>query len=322
MILLFNEQTFAQDFRELLGFVDADINFTSVKSDLTSATREMIDFVGQSTYDRWVLLFEKDNRSASENDQLLLMRYPIAMNTYRLVAPAKDLQHTNQGRLMRTDDQQSRPFEWMIERNNEANERKYYRAVDQLLDFLFQDADFKQTEAYKNIRKYFVCTTADFEEYFPIHSRLLLMKLSPGLRQAEQRHIAPLLGTEKFDALKALHLAGSAIPNEDQNLFDLIKEFAVYWSLHWAMPRLSINLLPEGILQRYTGERETVRSTKVPEGLQTQHASAKFKEDAMEIFSRIENEMTRLVSPPADPHQDEEDDGFRLFNDDDKFVTT
>tara|TARA_B100002049_G_scaffold190165_1_gene147106 strand:- start:10589 stop:11557 length:969 start_codon:yes stop_codon:yes gene_type:complete len=322
MILLFKEETFAQEFRELLGFVDADINFKSVKSDLTSATREMIDFVGKPTYDRWVTLFEKENRSAAENDQLLLMRYPIAMNTYRLVAPSKDLQHTNQGRMLRTDDQQARPFEWMIERNNEANERKYYRAVDQLLDFLFDDTNFKQTIQYKTIRKYFVCTTADFEEYFPIHSRLLLMKLSPGLRQAEQRHIKPVLGTEKFDGLKALHLAGTAIPNEDQDLFDLIKEFAVYWSLHWAMPRLSVNLLPEGILQRYTSERESIRSTKVPEGLQTQHASTKFKEDAMEILSRIESEMTRLVTPPEDPHQDEEDDGFRLFDDDDNFAST
>jgi hypothetical protein len=138
MELLFKEETFSQEFRELLGFVDADINFQSVKSDLISATREMIGFIGQATYDRWLVLFKKQDLDSSERDQLHLLRYPIAMNTYRLVAPSKDLQHTSQGRLMRTDDQQARPFQWMIDANNDANERKYYRSVDQLLEFLFK----------------------------------------------------------------------------------------------------------------------------------------------------------------------------------------
>jgi len=153
MKLLFTPETFSQDFRELLGFVDADINFTSVKSDLTSATREIITLIGQTTYDRWIALFEKENRTAEENEQLHLMRYPVAMNTYRLLAPSKDLQHTNQGRLMRTDDQQARPFQWMIDANNEANERKYYRAVDQLFEYLFADSAFKETLEYKEVKK-------------------------------------------------------------------------------------------------------------------------------------------------------------------------
>ena len=322
MELLFKEETFSQDFRELLGFVDADINFHSVKSDLISATREMIGFIGQATYDRWLVLFKKQDLDSSERDQLHLLRYPIAINTYRLVAPSKDLQHTSQGRLMRTDDQQARPFQWMIDANNEANERKYYRSVDQLLDYLFLDDDFKTTSNYKEIRKFFVCSTADFEEYFPIHSRLLLIKLGPGLRQAEQRYIKPVLGADKFDAFKAVHLAGTSVSNENQLLFDLVKEFCVYWSLHWAMPRLTINLLPEGILQKFTSDRNNTKASKTPEGLQIQYAGQKFKEDAMAIIANIESQITKLLAPSADLHIEEEQDGFRLFNDDDKFAST
>lgn len=342
MKLLFTPETFSQDFKELLGFVDADINFTSVKSDLTSATREIITLIGQTTYDRWITLFEKETRTAEENEQLHLMRYPVAMNTYCLLAPSKDLQHTNAGRLMRTDDQQARPFQWMIDANNEANERKYYRAVDQLLEYLFADSAFKETAEYKEVKKYFVSTTADFEEYFSIHSRLILVKLGPGFRQAQKRHLKPVLGVELYNEIEKAHLEGPAAgeelpvllpisfgetPTAAQQkiyfqIYDLVKEFCVYWSLHWAMPRLAVNLLPEGILQRYTSERETTRASKVPEGLQSQHASNLFKRDALAALSEIESLVTALYPPVIDPHQDEEEDGFRKFNDDDKFVTT
>ena len=342
MILLFKEETFSEEFRELLGFVDADISFRSIKSDLTSATREIIKLIGQTTYDRWVTLFEKENRSAEEEEQLHLMRYPIAMNTYRLVAPSKDLQHTNQGRMMRTDDHQARPFQWMINANNAANERKYYRAVDELLEFLFEDPTFRQTVEYKEVKKYFVSTTSDFEEYFSIHSRLILVKLGPGFRQAQRKHLKPVLGVELYNEIEKAHLEGPAAgeelpvllpisfgetPTSEQKkiyfeIYDLVKEFCVYWSLHWAMPRLSVNLLPEGILQRYTSERETTQASKVPEGLQAQHASSLFKQDAMTALSEIESLVTALYPPVVDPHQEEEDDGFRLFNGDDKFVST
>lgn len=342
MELLFKEETFSQDFRELLGFVDADINFKSVKSDLTSATREMIGFIGQTTYDRWIVLFNKEERSASEEDQLHLLRYPIAMNTYRLLAPSKDLQHTNQGRMMRMDDGEARPFQWMIDANNEANERKYFRAVDQLLDYLFEDSAFKETQEYKEIKKYFVSTTADFEEYFPIHSRLMLVRLGPGFRQAQKRHILAVLGNELYDAITKAHIEGPASgeelpvllplsflesPTAAQSklyyeIYDKVKEFCVYWSLHWAMSRLTITLLPDGILQRYTSERETTRSSKVPEGLQTQHAGAMFKKDAMTAIAELETMVTAFYPPVVDPYQDEEEDGFRLFNDDDLFAST
>ena len=51
MRLLFKEQGFSKDFKELLGFVDADMTFRNIKPELRSATKEMIRFIGSDFYD-------------------------------------------------------------------------------------------------------------------------------------------------------------------------------------------------------------------------------------------------------------------------------
>jgi hypothetical protein len=183
----------------------------------------------------------------------------------------------------------------MLDRDNIAMERRYYRALDDMLEYLDENvAAWKETEAYTKTHKLFIRTAAEFDEYFRIDSRLTLLQLEPGIRQCEQNEILPRIGKDRFKALKELVLAGTEIEDEiDLQLLSLIREACAYHSLSWAMMRLSVHLFPEGVLQAYTSDRNTTKASQVPVKSEAEAARQAFASDAQTIYNKIE----KLLQP-------------------------
>lgn len=322
MDLLFKPTGFSKDLKELLGFVDADMNFNSLHSDLRSATKEIIKIIGKPLYETVVTAYKTDPIPADKADLIYHTRYPIAMNAYRLAAPTSDLRHTNNGRLMRVDDNEKSPFEWMIRKDDQNQERKYYRAIDELLNYLEEEnvSGWKSSDAYKKLKTYFVNSTEDFDEYFPINSRLLMLKLMPGIRKAERDYVRRIVGKTKFDELKAAQQSTTGIPEADEPLVELIKEACVYYSLAWAMRRLTVQLFPEGVLQQYVSNK-MLNSKKPQEQMESQAAFQEFTKDAENIFKEIEVLVTPEPTIPT-PTGDEQPLDFDFgFSEDDKFAS-
>ncbi len=331
MKLIFKEDS--AEISELLGFVDADVEINKIRSDLYTATNEIVSLIGQEVYDYVQGLYVAED--ADNKFLIYCVQYPIAVNAWRLYVPSGDLAHTNNGRKMRNDDStgEKSAFEWMINRDNDAMEKRYYKALDTLLDYLDKtnliikpavldpatDAvKWKDTEAFQKTHKLFVRTTADFEESFAIHSRLLLLKLQPGLHICERDEILPRLGKERFDLLKQSVKDPAA--EGDEQLIALIKEACVYSALSWGLRRLRVLLLPEGVLQRYSGERVNSINTKAPEKLEAELAAQSFAADAEKVLKAIESYIK-----PA-PTEDEIKEGKifpnSCFNEDDNFLST
>ena len=61
MNLLFKENNFSQRFRDLTGYADADIPFVKIKPSLESATYEIIELIGETSYDEVEELDDLDN---------------------------------------------------------------------------------------------------------------------------------------------------------------------------------------------------------------------------------------------------------------------
>jgi hypothetical protein len=280
MKLLFTEG--AEEIKALLGFVDADFDNDKIKSQLYTATRELKKLIGSEAYEYFHALYTKptgeEEGSITEEEEYILYnaRYPIALDAVRNYAPLGDLNFTKNGRKMRNDDNQTAAWEWMVNRSDESLEKHFYKSIDTLLEVLddinpiFKPADgetppvkWKNTEAYLKTHRLFVRSTSDFDNYFPISSRLLLLKLQPGLSQCERLDIVPRIGKDKNKELKAALLEPSS--EVDADLLELIKEACVYYALAWGVRRLRVSLLPEGVLQRYSGERVNSKNTKVPE---------------------------------------------------------
>lgn len=293
------------ELKELMGFIDADLKFKNLIPDLITATNDVIDLIGEEVYKKAVEAFNNGVIAGEDKDFVYAVRYPIAVNAYRLFAPTNDVSHTNNGRKQRQDDGEKLPWEWMLDRDNAAMEKRYYRALDDLIKFLDRSkveveltttlySIWANSEAFKATHNLFLRTVSDFDKVFPLQSRLLLIKLAPGISDCEQYEIRPRVGTEKFNALKQALKANTPITDEkDLELIRLIRKASVAYSFAWAMPRLSVQLYPEGVLQHVTSDKATTRGAKPTLKNETQEAAQAWRSD----FNRVIMAIEKLLEP-------------------------
>jgi hypothetical protein len=318
MELLFNKGGAGTDeIKKLLPYVDADLDYDFLEPDIIRTTNDVVDIIGIEVYNAAEPIYQDDPEpNGIEGRFLRAIRYPIAINAYRLFAPTNDLTHTNNGRKMRSDDSEKTPFEWMIDRDNSAQEQRYYRALDDLISFLDklkkhedpQTAEetfetelaglWSESESYKLTHNLFIRTVADFDKFFPIKSRLLLNNLSPGMADCELYEIIPRIKRSKYDELKEKLKSRTAFTDQkDIDLLKLIKQAMVGYAMAWAMPRFSVNLFPEGILQHYTSDQATTRGQKPALNIEPEAARMAFQSDCDRALIQIED----LLAPPAPP---------------------
>lgn len=302
MKLLFQNTTVSTEVKKHLGFLDANTKIKNIMPDIKTATNDVIDIIGRDVYDYATTAYAATptDEESFEYQLIEAIQYPIIVNAYRLYAPSNDLSHTNDGRKMRNEEHEKNAFEWMIDRDNQSHEKRYYRALDDLIHFLDNTTDsnfgttWKNSSSFIQTQKLFVRTTKDFDEYFVIQSRYLLTKLSPGMQTCENREILPRIGQAKFDELKTKLKANTPITDaKDLKLIDLIKEACVCYSLAWAIPRLSINIFPEGVVQSYMSDRNSTRAILPALKLETAHAQQEF----LKSFNKVAIDIENLVKP-------------------------
>jgi len=72
--------------------------------------------------------------------------YMATMRYYRL----NDISHEDMGRKVKIDkENEARPFEWQLARDDRAHLEEYYRALDRLVGALDNDPRFQQTDTWK-----------------------------------------------------------------------------------------------------------------------------------------------------------------------------
>jgi hypothetical protein len=317
-----------KELKSLLGFIDADLNITNLIPDLTTATNDVIDLIGIEVYNKAITLYNDGETAEEDKPFIYSVRYPIAVNAYLLYSPSNDLAHTNNGRKMRQDDNEKGAFQWQIDADNAALEKRYYRALDDCMKFLDRSKITTETptslytiwtasEAFKATHDLFIRTVAEFDKVFPIKSRLLLIKLAPAISDCEQYEIRPRVSVEKINALKLALKSNTAITDaDDLELIRLIQKASVAYSFAWAMPHLSVQLYPEGILQHVTSDRATTRGAKPSLKNETQEARLAWELD----YKRVLKEIEKLLEPPLPVNETINIIPEQIFGD--KFMST
>jgi hypothetical protein len=328
MKLLFNiedEEISADEIKQALGFTDADFSFKNLLPDINSATKEVRKLISPEVY-LHIYDFYKDNIEDDgtyvydyedmESNILRQTRYPILVKAYSLFAPSNDISHSNEGRRARTSENEKLPWQWQIDADNKEQEKRFYRAMDDLIDLLdesmpedyesLSDEDKQATiyfkwinsAAYKELKSLFVNSIDKFNKVFTIESSLLLHKLASGLQECEEFEILSRIGKEKFDQLK------SSEPTEDPKdiqLLKLIHTACVFYSLAWAIPKMSITIFPEGVLQYQVSDRSNTIAKKPAIGNEHEYAMQSFAKSSQLALKLIEELVKPVPEPSADP---------------------
>lgn len=290
MELLFNEQNFSLRFRDLIGYADADIPFVKIKPSIESATYEIIELIGNSSYD------EVKNVDDPEQEYFRLVARAIALKADIIYQPTTNLARTKNGLKNRNDEHTSTPWKWQIDDYQSALLQNYYRHLDALLRYMIKNDKPINQDKY-NTKNLFVSNLETFEQFFDINgSYYMFFKLLPALVECERKEIMP-------------RIKNIETPN-DSLKFE-IKAACVNYAMEWACKRLNFQIFPTGILQ----PNNVSENNSQPSEKMTYAGNAlTFRQD----FEKYILEVEKIVNKEL--NADEAIDVYVSFTADDDFV--
>lgn len=210
MKLLFNKANAGQaEVKALLGFMDADIKYKNLETDIELNTPYLIEFISEPVYEKIAVFYETDqtgNGAEQLKPILKAAQLYILLKAYLDYAANGDIIHSNNGRKIHFGSDQKTPWDWQIMADNASLERRAYKSLDAIIDLLTAAGynEWKDSDQFKASKSLFLPTTNEFHKIYPInHSGQLYYRLVPFMADIEQEIILSILGEEKFLQLKA-----------------------------------------------------------------------------------------------------------------------
>lgn len=199
------------------------------------------------------------------------LQSPIIRHAIRMYYPSSDVDHTETGRKINKDENQSIPWEWQIEKDNANMLELAHRSEESLMEFLFTNQDndplddlWKDSDAANTARGLMINNAADFSKIIFINnSRRVYISLVPLISEVEREIIKPCFLEADYNAIKALILTGvTIIPENETAEAKIIREGLIkklnsaiiplaYYTISDALIQHSCEVMPDGIFQNY-----------------------------------------------------------------------
>lgn len=265
------------ELRELTGSFYANNDFTKVKTDVELETEDIVRLIGKPVYDRASAAYEPSNDpeepgkpkpDATDTDKELLQRVQlaVAMRAAYRYFQSNIVSHDDTGRKVKVDkNNETMAWEWMLDRDDAAHLRKSQRATDRLIDWLDASEinEWKDSDQKKIARKLFVPNTATFQLSYPIdNSGTFYYTVAPFMANIQRTTIRKALGDDYHSLLQAF--VDDNVSEEQEELLLLTQQALSMLTMATALKRLSIQVLPEGVIQQYRGERSNGNASAIP----------------------------------------------------------
>lgn len=288
------------ELRELTGSYYSNSDFSKIKNDVMLETEAIIKLVGQSVYDRAKAVYQPSvdgyepgrviSGSSEENKQLLEhLQIPIAMGAAFNYMQSNLVSHGDAGRKVKLDkNNESLAWQWMIDADDEAHIRKTQRVTDRLIAWLDQSSisEWQDGKEKKAAKELFVPNTDVFQKFFPIDgSGLFYHTVRPFISTIQKRQIKNALDDE-YPVLLTEFESGN-ISEGKETLVEMVQEALVLLTMGMAFKRLSIQLLPAGVVQKFTSERNTTKGSQIPLTEDLRRYSLYLERDAQDALDQI-----------------------------------
>lgn len=272
----------AEELQELTGSYYANNEFNRIQTDVILTIDQIKKLVGNAVIERandhyQSDDFETEGSSTEENqlnDQLVQhLRIPIAYHATHRYYQTNLVSHEDSGRKVKLDPENEKlPWEWMLDRDDDAQIRKANETTDRLIEFLEENQvdEWIESEQRKLTRKLFVNTVDIFHDSYPIDlSPRFYYTVTPFIHEAQTRIIKKALGSTYDDLLdywKAFNTvegsgSGSGsmggIPAEPETnelyeeLLEQVQLVIPFYAMIYAVKRLSLQVLPYGVVQNF-----------------------------------------------------------------------
>lgn len=280
----------AEELQKLTGNYYASNKFEKIETEIMLESEKILALIGNDVFSLAEehyngATYNLSNAPVDESEEQLATRLlddklvqhvqlPIAMMATYHFYQGNIISHEDAGRKVKIDSTNEKlPWEWMLDRDDQANLRKAYATIDRLLRFLDENeiSEWMASDARKTSKELFVSNTAAFNEVFPIdNSPRFFYTIVPFLKEVQRLKIKDALGSEKYEELleyvkRDTSQDSESSPSIDEDLEDLlalIRQAMPLLAMVTAVKRLAIQILPEGVVQQFKSLNTSVNASQ------------------------------------------------------------
>jgi len=302
--MIFNKQNnFAlatEEFRIYVAVLDKKTDFDLLIPDILNAEYELRKIIGDAVF--FKAQGDYDESETNPDSELVqLVQGAIANIAFRDYTVGNDLRHSLTGRKAAINPaNEKQAWEFFIERDNNQLNYRIQKSLNRLIDHLDYSKikEWTDSVAYKNRHKVLLSNIELFAQYYPIDNSLALFnQLLPIQVEMQRKHITPLLGTTLLNELLAIDQIGSGSGTGDDNsmlLFDYAGPALALWTMAVGMKRLSVKLLPEGLVQQFRSSVQARDSSFNVNGKEKDLIIASLIRDAEEATAQLANQLKMI----------------------------
>lgn len=302
------------ELQELLGIYYKTNRYSVIATEIELAETEVRRMVGRALFDRAEKHyiggeFKPDSPDLDSKIVRAIQRPVAALAVYRFYQQ-NTVGHEDVGRKVKLDKaNESIPWKWQIEMDNQALLDRYYRLLDAMYLF-FEEHRVEEWAAapiLARLKGSLVRSLGEFQEVFPIeNSYYLFYLLVPFMIEAQDREIVPVVGAENFKTI----LEGQLANDDLQEIAAAAKKCIPLYAIQTAVKRMSVRILPDAIVRRFSASFQGGKADDAADIATTRYLLRTLEEETMAALTKLQKAVTKRHNvaaeydplPTNDPH--------------------
>lgn len=264
-------------------------DFERIQQHIEQETEELAKIIGNDVIDQAQLI--ADNSSPGDNDKKLLQKVqlPIALMAVFRYFQLNIVSHDQSTRKIKVDAENEKlPWEWMLDRDDQAHLSSAQRAIDNLIAYLdkTENEHWKDSTQKKASKKLFVNNTEVFGNYYPIDNSARFYYLCvPLLQEIQSLQLRPALGDDYRLLLEAFQQ--NTLTEYQEELLELTQRAQVLATISLAVRRLNTQVLPVGIVKKLQSESQSLNASRPATKEEITYFGKRMEEDAFNFIDKI-----------------------------------
>jgi len=289
------------EFRVHVPKLDKNTEFELLIPDIDNAEYELRKICGSAVYDKAEKEYNDAVIDVDNTPLVLLVQGAIANTAFRDYTTTNDLRHSLTGRKASINPaNEKQAWEFFIERDNAGLNFRIQKALNRLIDYLDREkvAEWTGSNVYQVRHRVLLSDFDIFSRYYPIENSLeLFCQLLPFQLEMQRKFISPILGEDLLRSLIGLDLNASGSGGSDklQLLFEYAAPALALWTMATGIKRLSVKLLPEGLVQQFKSSVQSRDSSFNVDGKEKDLIVSSLMKDAQEATAMLENQF-RIIT--------------------------
>lgn len=255
--MLFNlDDRGPQEIQQLTGIYLASNDFSVIASELADATNAVAALVGDAV----ITAAEEGYSYGDEFPLTFAVRKAIAVLAVSRYTRNNLITHGDHGAKVVADQNEKVPFEWMVDRDQQAQQERWYRSMDALYKVLedTEEASWMESDIRKRYKASIVRSLSEFERVYPVDGSYYVYYMLQSLVIEAQPKIRRMIGAEVWDAM-----VGDSPQELHKALLPLCQRYAILSALITAVRRWNLEVFPIAIARRFAPTYQGNRSSRV-----------------------------------------------------------